>query len=312
MNLLHLYSIRAKPIEALPPSFVLRYRSLSLNQAAFPLTSAGAALSPRRATYFSLLRQRNLRKRKATLVPASLRCASGNLWCSLQAGSRTNSPSAQTSARPDPLEAPLLGASTRVWRMGAGAGADSDSDSGLVSSCNATIFIAAFERFAWARSLNGSRNRRAAWFLRSDRNFAAQRSAAPEGRAVGAGDLGSDFKNARIRIFSTPPFVCAEKRRSRRIRARACLSAASLHETPAGPSTAGCPQRNEGTQTAGSPFLGLLSFGEAKESESPAAATERQDLAKNLMFISEKGFDTSARTACGIQGFRPPPQEVEK
>ena len=41
---------------------------------------------------------------------ASLR---GNLRCSLQTGSRTNSPSAQTSARPDPLEAPLLGAYTR-------------------------------------------------------------------------------------------------------------------------------------------------------------------------------------------------------
>jgi len=37
-------------------------------------------------------------------------------------------------------------------------------------------------------------------------------------------------------------------------------------------STAGCPQRSGGTQTAGSPFLWLLSFGEAKESSSPAGA----------------------------------------
>ena len=43
---------------------------------------------------------------------------------------------------------------------------------------------------------------------------------------------------------------------------------ASSSGTPAGLSTAGCPQRSEGTQTAGSPFLCLLSFGEAKESES--------------------------------------------
>ena len=50
-----------------------------------------AALSPRRATYFSLLRQRNLRKRKATLVSASLRFAAGNLRCSAQPGSRSNS-----------------------------------------------------------------------------------------------------------------------------------------------------------------------------------------------------------------------------
>ena len=78
------------------------------------------------------------------------------------------------------------------------------------------------------------------------------------------------------------PSVCAEERRARRIRARACLSAASLHETPAGRSTAGCPQRSGGTQTVGSPFFCLLFFGEAKKSKSPAAATERhQDSAKN-------------------------------
>ncbi len=44
-------------------------------------------------------------------------------------------------------------------------------------------------------------------------------------------------------------------------------------ETPRNPSTAGCPQRSAGSQTVGSPFLCLLSFGEAKESESPAGAT---------------------------------------
>ena len=43
------------------------------------LMRSGAALSPRRATYFSLLRQRNLRKRKATLVSAQV--------CNAQAGS---------------------------------------------------------------------------------------------------------------------------------------------------------------------------------------------------------------------------------
>ena len=74
---------------------------------------SGAALSPRRATHFSLLRQRNLRKRKATLVPASLRFASGNLRCSVQPGSRANSPAAQTSTSPDPSGPPLLGAFTR-------------------------------------------------------------------------------------------------------------------------------------------------------------------------------------------------------
>jgi len=38
------------------------------------------------------------------------------------------------------------------------------------------------------------------------------------------------------------PSVCAEERRSSRIRASDCLSAASSSSTPAGPSTAGCPR----------------------------------------------------------------------
>ena len=71
------------------------------------------------------------------------------------------------------------------------------------------------------------------------------------------------------------PSGCAEERRFWRIRARVCLSDAKrreFSETPAKLSTAGCPQRSEGTQPVGSLFLGLLSFGEAKESESPAGA----------------------------------------
>ena len=71
------------------------------------------------------------------------------------------------------------------------------------------------------------------------------------------------------------PCECAEERSFRRIRARACSSEASLHETPTEASTAGCPQQSRGTQTPASPFLCLLSFGEAKESRSPTAAKER-------------------------------------
>ena len=49
-----------------------------------------------------------------------------------------------------------------------------------------------------------------------------------------------------------------------------CLSEAQrseFSETPAGPSTAGCPQRSGGTQTPGSPFL-LLTFLLAKQKKS--------------------------------------------
>jgi hypothetical protein len=94
------------------------------------------------------------------------------------------------------------------------------------------------------------------------------------------------------------PCECAEERKPRRIRARDCLSEASSSGTPAGLSTGRCPQRSGGTQTPGSPFLCLLSFGEAKESRSPAAATERlRNSSKNLRPDSTQGFDTSAQTA---------------
>ena len=91
-----------------------RFRiALFLISAPGSLMSSGAALSPRRATHFSLLRQRKVSKRKATLLSASLRFAAGNLRCSVQPGSRSTSPSAQTIAGPDPSETPLPGADRR-------------------------------------------------------------------------------------------------------------------------------------------------------------------------------------------------------
>jgi len=47
-----------------------------------PLPRAGAGCSPRRARHFSLLRQRKVPKRKATLLSATLRFAAGHLGCS--------------------------------------------------------------------------------------------------------------------------------------------------------------------------------------------------------------------------------------
>src|SRR5213594_3737838 len=68
------------------------------------------------ASNFSLLRQRKVTKRKATLLSATLRCASGTLRCSVQPGSRSNSPAAQTIASPDPSGPALLSA----YRRGGG------------------------------------------------------------------------------------------------------------------------------------------------------------------------------------------------
>ena len=94
--------VRAEPVEA-----------FGLNQAPGSLVRSGAALSPRRATHFLLLRQKKVSQEKATLLSASLRCAAGNLRCSVQPGSRADSPAAQTSTSPDSSGPPLLGAYRR-------------------------------------------------------------------------------------------------------------------------------------------------------------------------------------------------------
>jgi hypothetical protein len=70
---------------------------------------AGAGGSSRRPSHFLLLRQKKVTKEKATPLRASLRFATGNLRCSLQAGS-AQTRFAQTRAALFPPEAALLGA----------------------------------------------------------------------------------------------------------------------------------------------------------------------------------------------------------
>ena len=95
-------SVRAEPVEAFVCSGV------------GGVSRSGAGGSPA-ATHFSLLRQRKVSKRKAPLLSASLRCAAGNLRCSVQAGSRSTR-CAQTIAIPDPPGPVLLGADRRGLR----------------------------------------------------------------------------------------------------------------------------------------------------------------------------------------------------
>ncbi len=75
---------------------------------------SGAGMSPRRASHFLLLRQKKVTKEKATPLRASLRFATGNLRCSLQAGS-AQTRCAQTRAALYPPEAALLGARRGDW-----------------------------------------------------------------------------------------------------------------------------------------------------------------------------------------------------
>ena len=85
-----------------------------------------AALSPRQATHLFLLRQNKVSQKKATLVPASLRCAAGNLRCSAQPGFRSN------SLRSD-NRGPLSVWASAPRRIHKGLGSGSDSGSGSVA-----------------------------------------------------------------------------------------------------------------------------------------------------------------------------------
>jgi len=97
------------------------------------------------------------------------------------------------------------------------------------------------------------------------------------------------------------PSGCAEERRVWRIRARVCLSDAQrreLSETPPNPSTAGCPVAPaQGTQTVGSPFLWFLSFGDAKERDSPAGRLPASALNRGM----QSHLHINRRTGRSIQ-----------
>ena len=97
-------------------------------------------------------------------------------------------------------------------------------------------------------------------------------SSAPRSPAERSKGPSRQSKGRAKRWHAPLPSGCAEERRRRRDQGRSCLSEASS----ADPLLRRAPQvaRSEakGSQTVGSPFLCLLSFGEAKESRSPAGA----------------------------------------
>ena len=84
-------------------------------------------------------------------MSASLRCAAGNLRCSVQPGSRSNSPAAQTIAGPDPSGPPLLGAYRR------GGVRIRGSVSPLRGLTAAMYLVAASADIHWASVLKGLR-----------------------------------------------------------------------------------------------------------------------------------------------------------
>ena len=88
--------------------------------------------------------------------------------------------------------------------------------------CDATIFIAAYASITWARGLKHLKIRGAAWFLGSDRNFAAQHpQGAPKARRIWA--LTSKMPDSEsVSAFAPDPIPTpcgrAEQRRLGRIK----------------------------------------------------------------------------------------------
>ena len=181
------------------------------------------------------LRQKKVTKEKATPSLRPLRCATGQTCggavagCAVELALRWRAPLGQ----PRRVRSRSMGASTPMPphnRPAAGA-ASRGLGSRTSNSRTATRAIAALgpacaARGACAREMGPS---------------AAQRSNGPRGSPL------PGF-----------PSGCAEERRFWRIRARVCLSDAKrreFSETPPKQSTAGCPQRSEGTQRVGSPSL---------------------------------------------------------
>ena len=200
-------------------------------------------------------------------MPASLRCATGSLRCSGQPGASSNSPAAQTIARPFPSGPALLSAFTRVWGTGSG------SDSGQVAfvrryyfhSCLGTYYLGYRPKTlkkSWCNLVFGVRSQ--------------FRCAAPAGRVEGAANLGSDLKMPASESEFIPQTPCgrAEQRRLGRIK---ILDVRRPRSGLVSKISAPDEQRKESRSDPdfGSPFFGLPYFGEAKKGESPAAATER-------------------------------------
>ncbi|NVM88844.1 hypothetical protein FHT32_002492 [Variovorax sp. SG517] len=221
-------------------------------------------VSPRRATYFLLLRQKKVGKEKATLLSVSLRFATGNLRCSAQEGVRRTR-FAQTAAALIPPAPALLGTARREWdapslrsaseqppRAFASLGCapdsgDSDTDTDTDTHTVAPSFQAQQAQSACcalvAERSDGPQVFNPLWLRRGAERFADQ--------------------------------------------GRSCLSEASSAD-PAKREHRRLPRSAaKGSQTVGSPFFCLRFFGEAKKSRS--AAGPRPGLGKQTLSMLPEG-----------------------
>jgi hypothetical protein len=240
-------------------------------------SNSGAALSPRRATYCSFASPKESRQRKGdpgVCVP-SLRYGQpavlGPAGVELELGYRLR----------QSLALIRLALRSSAHTQGfCGTGPDSGSES-VAYRAAATIFIAACARIIWARGQKHLRNRRAAWFLGADRNFAAKHpqgatkarriwalppktsDSAPESASKSAPE--SDF-------ISTAVWQGRAAQRQADQGERLSEPQASSSSTPPAASSAG---NRVATLTSARLFFAYFLLAKQKNSRSPAAATER-------------------------------------
>jgi len=218
---------------------------------AFP-AEGGDRVSPRRATHFLLLRQKKVSKEKATLLGASLRFAPGNLRCSGLTGSGSNS----LRCAPLKQEPALIRQPLRSSALPEGI---ARRDIASLGPQRPSLRLAL--NLAPALSSSPALTEPAL-------------KLAPGPNSVRRQHTTETIKRTSERSELVDPNPFCMRRGAERFAGSGSqlFERSEFCETPRNVSTAGCPERSAGTQTAGSPFLCLLSFGEAKESESPAGA----------------------------------------
>ena len=196
----------------------------------------------RRSPFLCLAKERNQRKATPSLRP--LRCASGQTCTAAFAGCAVELAARQGASLKQP---PRVRARTRA-------------------SCGARATPQTLRRRRSHRglktiraiaALGPTRGRAQRWpVLDSSTPLAVPRSA---GRGAGMGSAACHASCSDLLRLSE----------------RSASARSEFRSTAPRPSIAGCPQRSEGTRPVGSPFLCLLSFGDAKESECAAGRTSR-------------------------------------
>ncbi|RLJ39526.1 hypothetical protein C8C98_3268 [Acidovorax sp. 106] len=206
------------------------------------LHGAGAGLSPRRATHFLLLRQKKVSKEKATPSLRPLRFAKGQTCVGAVAGC-----AAELTARL--LRFVQTAAASQMTKHGR-------------TCAHATP------------QLPRRRRSHRGWTAEQPNIHTGHRVARPSLAGASATRCAgwAERSNGPNGCSLPRPSVCAEERSGQRIRARDCLSAASLSETPLDGSTAGCPSAQRWGRRQWGRLLLPSFLGDARKEGAPPGA----------------------------------------